>query len=186
MNRSSQPAATRSDEGTLGPPKVTEQTRALPQQDGLSRRVVQDALTGAERVGRPGRRAGLGAVCRVRSSISCGRNGDPLYTPARRNCDVCVQAARLRDGESLPRFVEQEFRNFLRCGSLAESVPMWRRASALRAAARFRCDDRGLDRLVPFSGKPGSLARQPRWGGKRGRCVPVAAARYGERPIWTA
>ena len=30
-----------------------------------------------------------------------------------------AQAAGLRDGEGLPRFVEQEFRDFLRCGCLA-------------------------------------------------------------------
>jgi hypothetical protein len=30
-----------------------------------------------------------------------------------------AQAASLRDGEGLPRFVEQEFRDFLRCGWLA-------------------------------------------------------------------
>ncbi len=29
-----------------------------------------------------------------------------------------AQAASLRDGEGLPRFVEGEFRGFLRCGSL--------------------------------------------------------------------
>ena len=29
-----------------------------------------------------------------------------------------VQAACLRDGEGLPRFVEQEFREFLRCGGV--------------------------------------------------------------------
>jgi ribosomal protein S27E len=50
-----------------------------------------------------------------------------------------VQAATLRDGEGLPRFVEQEFREFLRCGCLAGGF------------ARFRCGDCGLDRLVPFS-----------------------------------
>ena len=43
-----------------------------------------------------------------------------------------AQAACLRDGEGLPRFVEQEFRNFLRCGSLAGGF------------ARFRCGDCGL------------------------------------------
>jgi hypothetical protein len=52
-----------------------------------------------------------------------------------------VQAACLRDGEGLPRFVEQEFRDFLRCGWLAGGF------------ARFRCGDCGLDRLVPFSCK---------------------------------
>ena len=49
-----------------------------------------------------------------------------------------AQAAGLRDGEGLPRFVEQEFRELLRCGSLAGGF------------ARFRCDDCGLDRFVPF------------------------------------
>jgi hypothetical protein len=53
-----------------------------------------------------------------------------------------AQAAGLRDGEGLPRFVEQEFRALLRCGCLAGGF------------ARFRCDDCGLDRLVPFSCYP--------------------------------
>ena len=30
-----------------------------------------------------------------------------------------AHSAALRDGEGLPRFVEQEFRDFLRCGCLA-------------------------------------------------------------------
>ena len=50
-----------------------------------------------------------------------------------------AQAAGLRDGEGLPRFVEQEFRDFLRCGCLAGGF------------ARFRCAACGPDRLVPFS-----------------------------------
>src|SRR5439155_7379806 len=50
-------------------------------------------------------------------------------------------AASLRDGEGLPRFVEQEFRDFLSCGCLASGF------------ARFHCDGCGLDRLVPFSCK---------------------------------
>ncbi len=45
----------------------------------------------------------------------------------------------MRDGEGLPRFVEQEFRDFLRCGWLAGGF------------ARFRCEACGLDRLVAFS-----------------------------------
>ena len=53
-----------------------------------------------------------------------------------------AQAASLRDGEGLPRFVEQEFRDFLQCGWLAGGF------------ARFRCGDCGLDRLVPFSCYP--------------------------------
>ncbi len=51
------------------------------------------------------------------------------------------QAAQLRDGEGLPGFVEQEFRDFLRCGSLGGGF------------ARFRCAACGFDRLVPFSCK---------------------------------
>ena len=50
-----------------------------------------------------------------------------------------AQAADLRDGEDLPSFVEQEFRAFLRCGSLGGGF------------ARFRCAGCGFDRLVPFS-----------------------------------
>jgi len=50
-----------------------------------------------------------------------------------------AQAASLRDGEGLPRFVEEEFRAFLRCGSLAGGF------------ARFRCTACGLNRLVAFS-----------------------------------
>ena len=64
-----------------------------------------------------------------------------------------MQAACLRDGEGLPRFVEHEFRNFLRCGSLADGF------------ARFRCDDCSLDRLVPFSCKARAMC--PSCGGRR-------------------
>jgi ribosomal protein S27AE len=56
-----------------------------------------------------------------------------------------AQAASIRDGEGLPRFVEEEFRAFLRCGFLAGGF------------ARFRCGDCGLDRLVPFSCKGRAL-----------------------------
>ena len=64
-----------------------------------------------------------------------------------------AEAASLRDGEGLPRFVEHDFRNFLRCGSLAGGF------------ARFRCDDCGLDRLVPFSCKARAMC--PSCGGRR-------------------
>lgn len=50
-----------------------------------------------------------------------------------------TQAANLRNGEGLPSFVEQEFRDFLRCGALGGGF------------ARFRCTGCGFDRLVPFS-----------------------------------
>ena len=49
-----------------------------------------------------------------------------------------AQAADLRDGEGLPRFVEQEFRDFLRCGWLGGGF------------ARFRCTACGLDRPCRF------------------------------------
>jgi len=64
-----------------------------------------------------------------------------------------VQAGRVRDGEGLPRFVEQEFRDFLRCGWLAGGF------------ARFHCGDCGYDRLVPFSCKGRALC--PSCGGRR-------------------
>jgi hypothetical protein len=41
----------------------------------------------------------------------------------------------------LPRFIEEEFRGFLRCGFLAGGF------------ARFHCARCRLDRLVPFSCK---------------------------------
>jgi len=62
-----------------------------------------------------------------------------------------TQAARVCDGEGLPRFIEDEFEGFLRCGWLPP-----RRAQSARwgprlagGFARFRCDGCGLDRLVP-------------------------------------
>jgi len=64
-----------------------------------------------------------------------------------------AQAASLRDGEGLPRFVEEEFRAFLRCGSLAGGF------------ARFRCTACGLDRLVAFSCKGRGFS--PSRGGRR-------------------
>ncbi len=50
-------------------------------------------------------------------------------------------AASLRDGAGLPRFVDQAFTEFLRCGWLAGGF------------ARFHCGACGLDRLVAFSCK---------------------------------
>jgi hypothetical protein len=64
-----------------------------------------------------------------------------------------AQAASLRDGEGLPRFVEEEFRDFLQCGWLAGGF------------ARFRCGDCGLDRLVPYSCKGRAVC--PSCGGRR-------------------
>ena len=64
-----------------------------------------------------------------------------------------AHAARLREGEGLPRFVEAEFRDFLRCGSLAGGF------------ARFQCGACGLDRLVAFSCKGRGFC--PSCGGRR-------------------
>ena len=52
-----------------------------------------------------------------------------------------AQSAGLRGGQGLPRFVEEEFRAYLRCGWLAAGF------------ARFRCPACGTDRLVAFSCK---------------------------------
>ena len=43
------------------------------------------------------------------------------------------------DGSGLPRFVEQEFREFLTCGVLAHGF------------TRLRCPDCAFERLLPFS-----------------------------------
>jgi Putative transposase/Transposase zinc-binding domain len=64
-----------------------------------------------------------------------------------------TQAASLRDGEGLPRFVEQAFRDFLRCGRLAGGF------------ARFHCPGCGFDRLVAFSCKGRALC--PSCAGRR-------------------
>jgi hypothetical protein len=61
-----------------------------------------------------------------------------------------AEAAHLHDGEGLPRFVEEEFEVFFRCGWLpphhVQSVQWGPRLAA--GFARFRCGDCGVDRLV--------------------------------------
>ena len=64
-----------------------------------------------------------------------------------------AEAARVHDGDGLPRFIEEEFRGFLRCGFLAGGF------------ARFRCGRCGLDRLVPFSCKGRAVC--PSCGGRQ-------------------
>ena len=64
-----------------------------------------------------------------------------------------AQAARVCDGAGLPRFVQEEFEGFLRCGFLAGGF------------ARFQCRGCGLDRLVPFSCKGRAVC--PSCGGRR-------------------
>jgi hypothetical protein len=64
-----------------------------------------------------------------------------------------AQAASRRDGQALPRFIDEEFRAFLRCGWLAGGF------------ARFRCEGCRLERLVPFSCKARAIC--PSCGGRR-------------------
>jgi hypothetical protein len=63
-----------------------------------------------------------------------------------------AEAARGHD-LGLPRFIEEEFRGFLRCGFLAGGF------------ARFHCAGCGFDRLVPFSCKGRAVC--PSCGGRR-------------------
>ena len=64
-----------------------------------------------------------------------------------------AEAARAHDGDGLPRFIEEEFRGFLRYGFLAGGF------------ARFHCGRCGVDRLVPFSCKGRAVC--PSCGGRR-------------------
>jgi len=62
-----------------------------------------------------------------------------LYTVVRVHLETFLrEAAHRADGAGLPRFVEQEFREFLTCGVLAHGF------------ARLRCDTCALERLVPL------------------------------------
>jgi hypothetical protein len=64
-----------------------------------------------------------------------------------------AEAAAMRDGQGLPRFVEREFLDFLTCRCLAAGF------------ARFRCASCRKDRLVPFSCKGRGFC--PSCGGRR-------------------
>jgi len=64
-----------------------------------------------------------------------------------------AEAVRVYERDALPRFIEKEFRGFLRCGCLAGGF------------ARFHCGRCGLDRLVPFSCKGRAIC--PSCGGRR-------------------
>ncbi len=49
-----------------------------------------------------------------------------------------AQTASLRDGEGLPRFVEQEFRDFLRCGCLPAALRAFGVLACPRCGGRLR------------------------------------------------
>ena len=64
---------------------------------------------------------------------------DVLYCVIDEHLETFLDAAAQHgDGHRLPKFVEQEFRDFLTCGVLAHGF------------ARLRCGDCAFERLVPF------------------------------------
>lgn len=96
-------------------------------------------------------RVGGTPVHHLRAALRGRQRG--LSGRARSLRDVCRATASFRDGEGLPRFIDEEFRGFLRCGWLAGGF------------ARFRCEGCSLDRLVPFSCKARAVC--PSCGGRR-------------------
>jgi hypothetical protein len=97
--------------------------------------------------------------------------GIMLYQIVREHFETFrAEAAHLRDGEGLPRFVEEEFEAYLRCGWLPphHAQSAWRGPRLAGGFARFRCGC-GLDRLVAFSCKG------------RGFCASCGGRRMTER-----
>ena len=81
-------------------------------------------------------------------------SADVLHRVVREHLQTFLaEAAYLRDGEGVPRFVEEEFRTFLACGFLAGGF------------ARFRCVACQTERLVAFSCKGRGFC--PSCGGRR-------------------
>jgi hypothetical protein len=77
-----------------------------------------------------------------------------LRTVVRTHLEAFLSAVAERtDGVGLPRFVEDEFREFLTCGVL------------VHGCVRLRCEGCGLDRLLPFSCK--GRGSCPSCGGRR-------------------
>src|SRR5256712_5782020 len=77
-----------------------------------------------------------------------------LYRVIDEHLDAFLDAATHHaDGSCLPKFVEQEFRDFLTCGVLRLGF------------ARLRCSDCAFERLVPFSCKGRGFC--PSCGGRR-------------------
>src|SRR2546428_3704519 len=84
-----------------------------------------------------------------------------LYRVIAEHLEAFLETAkRHADGSSLPRFVEQEFRDFLTCGVLAHGF------------ARLRCTDCAVERLVPVSCKGRGFCPRCGGGGGRGGCGP--------------
>jgi hypothetical protein len=81
-----------------------------------------------------------------------------LHAVIREHLEPFLRDASARgDGHGLPRFVEQEFRDFLTCGVLAHGF------------TRLRCADCAFERLLPFSCK------------RRGFCPSCGGRRMAER-----
>ena len=82
-----------------------------------------------------------------------------------------AEAAPVHEPGCLPRFIEEEFRGFLRCGLLAGGF------------ARFHCGSCGLDRLVPFSCKGRAVC--PSFGGRRmaKHAAPLVDHVFPEVPV---
>jgi Transposase zinc-binding domain len=79
---------------------------------------------------------------------------DVLYRVVRDHLQTFLaEAAHLRDGEGVPRFVEEEFHAFLACGWLAGGF------------ARFRCSACSAERVIAFSCKGRGFC--PSCGGRR-------------------
>ena len=102
-----------------------------------------------------------------------GRGPSPSHVSAPRHRALCPPRRHPRtsgalpagasdrgDGHGLPRFVEQEFREFLTCGVLAHGF------------TRLRCADCTFERLVPFSCK------------RRGFCPSCGGRRMAERAAY--
>jgi hypothetical protein len=78
---------------------------------------------------------------RVASPVLSEGEGSRLHGVVREHLADFLEAARSRDGEGYPRFIEHEFRRYLACGILA------------RGFARLRCPGCGFGHLVAFSCK---------------------------------
>ena len=75
-----------------------------------------------------------------------------LHAVVREHLETFLAERRVEDGSGCPRFVEESFRRYLRCGVLSYGF------------ARVRCEECGLEDLVGFSCKsrvcPSCLGRR--------------------------
>ena len=143
----------------VGPIVVADATRFLQSAPSAGTQVLHPSRSDTRR-GRDSYLVFVGTVharCgRVRLAEYTPRDpsASVLYTVVRDHFELFrAESARQRDGDGLPRFVEDEFRAFLRCGFLAGGF------------ARFRCGDCRAERLVAFSCKGRGLC--PSCGGRR-------------------